>query len=334
MMKTGVTMRITWLVLPLLFQVACKSNDSSNNSAMGYADPVYNGQQLALNHLEEAADNSEGNMQSEAPMRLRRMVPRSLAPHIACSQVPPFSACTNGTTSYDFEDCMLTDGSNDVIQFDGGAAASFIVTATGVADNTGCTSVTQNSAAMPTGDTLNLVYDIAVIFQSVASVPDFDGLQITLDFNPGTAWDTTTFPNASQGESAVSSANSRVLTINGAHDGVLAPNGSVMLDFVTQGQVTVTGTWATANRVIQNGATITSWDNVKKYKVVHTTGPDSNGNPVTWTDPTCCTPTEGQLTSVYSGSITGTATLTFSTSCGTAIFVDTDGGSIPVNLEC
>lgn len=75
------------------------------------------------------------------------------------------------------------------------------------------------------------------------------------------------------------------------------------------------------------GGTMKVYHNVLRYSAAVTfTG-------VQWTSSSCCYPTAGSISTTLTGSVTGTSTLSFSTTCGSATFVDTSGTSSTVTLN-
>jgi hypothetical protein len=313
------------LVIILMSIVSCSksSSGSGSNSDLGYNDAQTNAQTYAIESIENTANSAEGASPTSFHVVGLKSAPKLKA---TCPVDFPETICSNGVTSINFNSCTQSDNSGNVLTLSGGITALFTLTG-GSGDNTACVSVTQNQQPLPSGDSLNLVYDAHITITSLASAPQYNGMQVVQDSAPGSAWDGTTFPMAASGMAVANSSGTKTITVNGRHDAILGPDGSTWLNYATSGQLTVTGTLAASNRTVQNGSTLTTWNNVLKYKVVHTAGNDSNGHAIIWADHTCCHPTSGKLTSVFSGAVTGTSTITFlSSSCGQAFYTDVNGG--------
>ncbi len=203
----------------------------------------------------------------------------------------------------------------------------------------GCTI--DNSAATMTGGwtetfsgtsagscTVPVVSGETVVRTTTGSVLTGGGIiggSITTDTSGGTAYDGTVLP--STGTSVVNSSGTRTITINGTHKVAKTAGGVTLFEHYvrTPTPLTVTGTRAGGNRTI-TGGTITVYHNLAKYQAALTF------SAVTWGSSTCCYPTSGSITGTLSGKLTGSTTLTFTSTCGAATYVDTTGANASVTL--
>jgi len=163
------------------------------------------------------------------------------------------------------------------------------------------------------------------------------GATLTRDMDPGTAFDGTTFPSASQGTSIVrkESGTSNGLTCapsdrcyeitaNGLHKTFKGPKGRTWFEHIVDSNMTVKGKKSDGTRAMTGTASI--WHEVAQYKAVNTF------TNVTWGSATCCYPTAGTISTVLTGSITGTTSMTFSTTCGEVSFTGTDSSVNTISL--
>lgn len=330
---------LTLMALALLQMACSKSPNSSTTSGNNQQDgslptTAYQTQQYAVTQVENAAGQSEGTTAAvAAKQHVHKLTSRLGVARTTCPTTLVLPACSNGVSNFNFNSCTEADSSGDSFTLTGTFSLNVTNAATGAADNSACTGLTQSQAALPIGDSAAVSLNFTAVVNSFQAAPKFNGMQVSENTQPTTAWDGTALPNGGQGIVVSTTSANRVLTINGVQDEVIAPHGSVWINNITQGQLTVTGTLTAGNRTIVNGSTLISWDNLNKFKVIHAAGNDPSGNPVTWGNPQCCHPTSGQFTSTYSGSMKGTSTLTFAnTPCGAAVFVDTNNQSTTLTL--
>lgn len=152
------------------------------------------------------------------------------------------------------------------------------------------------------------------------------GATLTTDTNAQTTFDGTVLP--ATGTVVTSGGGSaRTIVVNGVHRVFKGPLGRTWYDHsITSTGLTSNGTRAAGNRVITG--TATTYHNLAKYKAVHTF------NTVTWGSASCCYPTSGSISSVLTGTgRSGNVSITFSTSCGTATFTDTDSTTSTVVMN-
>jgi len=152
------------------------------------------------------------------------------------------------------------------------------------------------------------------------------GATIKVDTNGGTAWDGTVIP--STGSSVTNSSGTRTIAVGGTHRQLTGPKGTILFDHFlkTTTPLTVTGTRAAGTRVITGGV-MSLYHNRAKYTA------STTFQNVAWTDSTCCYPTSGSLSTTFTGSLTGSTSMTFSSTCGEATHVDTSGVSTTVTLN-
>jgi hypothetical protein len=138
-----------------------------------------------------------------------------------------------------------------------------------------------------------------------------------------TTYDGVSLP--STGITISMSGSVRTIVIDGIHHILERPNGTVLFDYsVTSTGVTVEGERSAGNRVA-NGD-ITLYQNTASYMAQNTL------NNVAWGQAGCCFPTSGSVSTVYSGTRTGSSLLSFSSTCGSASFMDVDGAVSDVTL--
>ncbi len=159
---------------------------------------------------------------------------------------------------------------------------------------------------------------------SSSSVMTFaSGATLTTDTNGGTAWDGTTIP--STGETVSNSSGTRTIVINGIHRALKGPRGTTWFDhYITSTGLTATGSRAAGTRSISGSLKV--YHGLLKYTAT------STFNTVVWGSSTCCYPTSGNISSTLTGSLSGSTTLTFSSTCGSATYVDTSGTSSSLTL--
>lgn len=313
------------VLVTLAFSCKSSHSDPAPDTTASIQDEPFQSQITVIENVNSTASSAEG-VAPQPPTVLKRSLKRltGRAPKLATSCPTQFPACVSGISTVTFSSCTDSDQSGDSLTLNGSYTAEVMTVSGSAPDNTACNNMITGGSVLPSGDIASVIPQVTVVVNSFAGAQEFDGMKLVADSNP-TAWDGTSFPNASQGMSVTNTGSSHVLTINGSREEILGANGAVWINISSMGQLTATGTLAGGNRVIQNGGVITAWDNVKHVKVVHTFGVDGGGNPVSWTDPTCCYPTEGQLTSVYSGAVSGASTLTFTSTCGSATWTPASG---------
>ncbi len=165
------------------------------------------------------------------------------------------------------------------------------------------------------------------------------GAKIVTDMEPDNAWDGTTFASATSGTVITKAESGTVSTftcstgssacyttvINGLQTVMTGPKGRKWFDHIIQGTLYSQGRKSSNNLIVKGDLNI--WHQVSQYKAVN------NFDNVTWGDSTCCYPTSGTITSTLTGGVTGTATTAFSSTCGTATFVDQNNTSTTVTLK-
>jgi hypothetical protein len=73
---------------------------------------------------------------------------------------------------------------------------------------------------------------------------------------------------------------------------------------------------------------VTLYHNLAKYTATN------SFNSVTWSSSTCCYPTSGSVTTTFTGAKSGTGTMTFTSTCGAATYVDSTGSSNVTLTQC
>lgn len=123
----------------------------------------------------------------------------------------------------------------------------------------------------------------------------------------------------------------RTIAIGGIHRVLTGPRGTVWFDhsLETTTDLTVTGTRALGTRTITAGA-VKLYHNRAEYTATSTF---DGTNQVKWGSSSCCYPTAGKITTVLTGSLTGSMSLEFTSTCGSALFTDRDGSTSTVSLN-
>lgn len=201
--------------------------------------------------------------------------------------------------------------SADVVTYGGCTLDSGVVTMTGTWNETfSGTSSATCTVPIVSGETV-----VRTSSGAVATGPL--GGTLTTDTNGGTAYDGTVIP--STGTSTTNTSGTRAITINGTHRALTASSVTLFDHYlVTTTPLSVTGSRAGNNRVIASGV-IKLFHNLAKYTA------SSSFSNVTWGSSTCCFPTSGTITTTYSGAVTGTSTMQFTSTCGSATLTDMSG---------
>lgn len=152
------------------------------------------------------------------------------------------------------------------------------------------------------------------------------GATFSTDTSGGTAYDGTAM--GSSGITVEKTASGRTIAIDSIHKVFKTPKGNTRFDYFikTGTAVTVTGSRAAGTRTI-TGGNISIYHNLARYTATHTF------TSVAWGDSTCCYPNSGSVSSSFSGDVTGSTTMTFSSTCGSASFTDTTGTTSTVTLS-
>jgi hypothetical protein len=224
-------------------------------------------------------------------------------PYAACTYSAARSACSSSSDTITFNGCTVAGG-----------AVSVTGSSTEVFTGSGASTCTVPVA---TGNTVRRTSSGVTLTLAI-------GATLLTDTAGGTAWDGTVIP--ATGTLISNTAGTRTITIDGTHRKLTGPKGRTWFDhFVTStGGLTVTGTRISPPRVVTGSARL--YHNLAKYTANNTF------NSVSWGSSSCCYPTAGSISSTFTGSKTGSTTLTFSNTCGAATFVDTDGTSSSVTL--
>lgn len=308
------------MILALCLITSCKKKTTEEASVTDEDASYY----VIETSVTDAGQLAKSVESGETSMALRSSSP--LVPMTACDYATARSACdTNAlTTTVDWNNCTLsvsTSSGTTSMTLDGTITETY--SGFGAAS---CLMTGNNS-------TVN-----RVISSSDPWILTFaSGATLTRDMNPGTAWDGTTFPNASQGtaitriESGTSngltcsvSARCYHIVANGLHKTFRGPAGRVWFEHIVDSDVTFTGKKSSSNRTM--AGTVTTWHELAQYKAVNTF------TNVIWGSSTCCYPTSGSISTTLTGSLTGTMGMTFSSTCGETTVTGTDSTQQTVQL--
>lgn len=133
--------------------------------------------------------------------------------------------------------------------------------------------------------------------------------------------------NTLAGGSSVSRTNSGFnLTITGVHKTRTSSKGTSIYDVSVRTLSPITITDPSTTNIIVNGGSLEVAHNNARY--VATLTPSN----LFYNYATCCYPRSGTLTAVYSGAITGTAMITFSSTCGEATLSIPGGDTATITM--
>jgi len=226
----------------------------------------------------------------------------------ACSLAAARSTCSGAssdTITVTWNDCTILLGT---VTLSGGWTNRY--------DSAG-TCTTARTAALPSGGSVTRTSDSYVVaFRS--------GAYLTTDTTTHTAWDGTSIP--ATGVVTTNNSGTRTVVINGLHRVLRGPRGTRWFDHsITSSGLTVTGTHAAGTRTVSGNMTV--YHNIARYTAT------STFNSVQWGSSSCCYPTSGSISTALAGAVAGTTTLTYSSTCGQATFVDTSGASSTIELS-
>lgn len=306
------------LLTTLLLTVSCakKSNDSDSTGGDAADDQVSYAVEAALSDI---ADNTSSSNTSQI------FQDQNIDPDDLHAQ----SECSYATA----RDTSLCSSSQTAIVTWGGCTK-------GTATITGTVTETYSGfgAAVCSLNGNNSTVHRLISSSAPRVVTKASGATVTETMSPSTAWDGTTFPSATSGtvitrsESGTSNgftcaANNGChhVVVNGIESIRKGPRGTTLSDHIVTSDFTYQGKKSSGNLVVSGTSTV--WHQLASYKLVNTL------NAVTWGDSTCCYPTSGTVTSAATGSLTGSATMTFTSTCGSASFVATTGETSTVTLS-
>jgi len=303
------------LVLPLLLLAGMTVSCNGKNPLELLEDPQSNIAESSTAAVGSIATDSEGGSISATSIasKAKSSSVQAASNQIMsiCSYAAARDACVGTAMTVVWDNCEMSTASGINLMLSSGWTDTYDSATT-------CTQAQGGGSLSTTGQTLTRTSSSFVITLLA-------GATVTTDTNA----QTTTYLNQTIPGTGITlsvGASSKTITINGVHQVLRGPEGRVWFDHsLTSGPMTVTGTRAGGNRVINGEVTI--YHNTEMYEAVSTL------NNVTWGNSTCCFPTSGTLTSAFSGSITGNSTMTYTATCGTASFTDTSGTTSSVSLS-
>jgi hypothetical protein len=303
------------LVLLLVLMLGFTTSCSGQNPLEALEDPQSNIAESSTAAVGSIATDSEGGSMSAASYNSKSLSspihPASNQTMGVCSYTAARNACVGSAMTVTWDNCEMSTASGINLMLSNGWTNTYDSAAT-------CTSAQGGGSLTAAGQSLTRTSSSFIITLLA-------GATVTTDTNAQTtAYLNQAIPGT--GVTLAVGASSKTITINGVHQVLHGPEGRVWFDHsLTSGPMTVTGTRAGGNRVINGQVTI--YHNTEMYKAV------STFNNVTWGNPTCCFPTGGTLTSVFSGAVAGTSTMTYTATCGTATFTNTSGTTSSVSLS-
>lgn len=312
-------LRLLFVGLVLVTLGACKKAENSTDEE-SVQDSVANIAESAVASAAEQANavtTAGGFLDSDLGSDGTGLAPN---PQAACSFASARGSCTNGTISVNWGGCSI-----------GITGATLSGTITESFASFGAASCQMNGNGSSLSRKISDSDPRKITFAS--------GATLTEDMNPGTAWDGTTFPNADTGtvitreESTTSNGQTCStsgltacynIKVQGLQKTLTGPRGRTWFDHIVAGDITAVGRKSSGNLVVTGTGTV--WHQIAQYKAVHTFGS------VTWGSSSCCYPTSGSIGTALTGSVTGSASTFFSSTCGEATYYGTDGSSTAITL--
>ncbi len=295
----------------LLMTTSCGKSSSTSDDEEGVSDSNQNTVEQSYSVAGSVGGTTEGGAVALMNQDMEQAfdVIESSA-NVSMQSVNPFAACSyTSNRSCAGANCTISWSSCTIgtITMTGGWSEAYSSSGCTSTFGTGC-SVTRTTAA------------------TTGSVATFSsGATLTTTSDSHQAYDGTT---VSGGQSASNSSGTRTITINGIHRVLKGPRGRTWFDhsILTTTPITMTGSRSGGNRTISAGV----------LKIFHnrvSLTATNTFSSVVWGSSSCCYPTSGTISTTFSGSTTGTASLAFTSTCGTANFTDTNGSTSSVSLS-
>lgn len=328
-MKIAEFLLVTLVSMTLTIQ-GCKKADGDAGSEDDTEDAVLNTFESVIGEA-TAAGNSISGFPTFYPSRVEAM---TTSPGDTCAISTHRSACeTEAVTgdkirTVDWNACVI--GTTSAVQ-DGVVVEKFSGFGAAVC------SLTQadSDPAMASTVTRKITTPVVTTFAT--------GATLTSDMEPDTAFDGTTFASAATGttirryDANFTDSNSIAHTcgtstnscfrmvVNGQQNVLVGPRGRTWFDHIITSDLTLKGDRSSGNYQVNGTSTV--WHQLAEYKAVQTfTG-------VTWTDNSCCFPTSGTISSVLTGTVAGTASVAFTSTCGTVTLTDAAGAVTTAELS-
>jgi hypothetical protein len=226
----------------------------------------------------------------------------------ACGSFNPRSTCNSANQiTVDWDDCFFPFGDG---RMHGGWLNTYNNTAACSQAQTGPLqsgqSVTRTSGGL--------------------EIEGYYGGTLTFDTNAHSTYDTTTIP--STGITVTNNGSSRTIYIGGAHRVLRDKDGATLFDLslITPSSLMVTGTKAMGNRTLLDTGSVRIYNNTDEYRATVTF------DNLKWANNTCCYPTQGTVSTAFSGSKSGVSKLEFNGVCASAEYTDTDGSQSTIKL--
>jgi hypothetical protein len=300
----------TLIFILISLAISCSKSSTPTTSETVIADTTSNVSQSAVSAANSSATSTEGgavgfiqDQNNEANFSSDYIDPSdSIAPFSSACTLTASSTCSGSTATIAWASCTVNGGNG---------------TMTG-----GWTEVFSSGACVrPLGAGLTITRT-----STGSTITHANGSYTTTDTNGGTAWDGSVVPSTGETITMSNPSGTRTIVNNGIHKIRKSAKGITLFDhLITSTGMTITGTRAGNNRVITGTQKL--YHNIAKFTATNTF------NSVTYSDATCCFPTSGSISSVLTGSKTGTISMAFSTTCGTASFTDTTGTVTATTLD-
>lgn len=308
----------TWMIIvACVFTLSCKKLDDNLEGSESLDDSISYAVESALGDL-QSQTTTLVTAGFDSPVHTESVKTRA-----ACSYASARGTCASTSRTVNWGDCTLSTGSG----------LTFTVKGTITENYSGFGA----AVCLMTGDGSSLTRRVSsdnprVITSSL-------GGTLTSTMTPDTAWDGTTFSSASTGTviTRLQTGSSNGLTcgnldttacyhvvVNGVQNVRRGPRGRKMFDHIITSDLTVQGRRTDEDMTVTGTSSV--WHQLLKYKAVNTF------NNVVYGDEDCCFPTSGSISTVFTGSVSGSGSMSFSATCGQAQFTDTTGETKTVTL--
>lgn len=265
----------------------------------------------------EAVSDSTSNVTESAASAIGSIATDTESDSVGLMSIGPLATCSLATAR---SSCAGASSDTITVNWNGCTILAGKITLTGGWTNTynsAGTCTTAQSAALPSGGSVTRTTDSYVVTFRL-------GAYLTTDTTAHSAWDGSSIP--ATGVVTTNSSGTRTVVINGLHRVLRGPRGTKWFDHsITSSGMTITGTRAAGTRTVSGSMTL--YHNLARYTAT------STFNSVQWGSSSCCYPTSGSISTTLTGAVSGTTTLTYSSTCGTATFVDTSGSLSSLELS-
>ena len=267
----------------------CNPSATGPSGGGGINDSITNVPEAAQAMVAGLANYSEQSSTGVATLA----APPTQGPAVSCATSRSRAVCSSNVMTINWNGCKSSFGTTSSAILTGQWTDTY-------ASADACSAA--QSGPLPEGQSFSRQSDTGVTMKYP------NGLTITTDSKTHTTYSGVLITNG--GTSVTMSAGQKIIQIKGLHRRSNA-GGGADYSVITTTPISVSGTKAKGDRTIIGG-TMTIYHNLSKYMATNTF------NAVKWEKPTCCFPTSGSITTVYSGKTKGSTMLTFTPACGQA----------------